>query len=86
MTVISISNRSSVQTKPEPDPNVIEMLEKLLHLAKEGHLQSIFAVGVNVDMSVSSGWQGAHKAAFTLLGGVEECKAEYIMKEFERRK
>lgn len=70
---------------PPPDPDVVELLRKLLALAEAGTLQAIFAVGWNSDNTVASGWQGSHKAAFTLLGGIEECKHEYIRKEFERR-
>lgn len=84
--IISISNRSVVPTKPEPDQKVIEMIEKLLHAAKEGTVQAVFMVGWNVDNSISSGWWGADRAAFTLLGGIEEAKHEYILRQFERRK
>lgn len=76
----------SSQHKWEPNPYVIEQLEKMLAAAKAGTLQAIFAVGWNTDNSVTSGWQGAEYAAFTLLGGVEECKMEYMMREFQRRK
>jgi hypothetical protein len=80
--------RSGEPVKPQtppPDRDVIELLQKLLALAEAGQLQALFAVGWNVDNTIGSGWAGAYKAAFTLLGGVHECLNEYLVKEFEHR-
>lgn len=86
LKVISI-NRSMTPPKKEWAPNlaIVDQLEKMLAAARAGTLQAIFAVGWNTDNSIISGWQGAESAAFTLLGGVEETKLEYVMREFERR-
>ncbi len=72
--------------EPVPDQRVIEMLEKMLAHAQSGYLQAFFGVGWNSDNSITSGWMGSEKAAFTLIGGVAECMNEYMLKEFERRK
>lgn len=83
--VVSISNREPIKQSPDPDGFVITQLEQMLSMAKSGQLQALFAVGWNSDNSIMSGWQGAHKAAFTLLGGVNQCLNEYVLKEFQRR-
>lgn len=86
MKIVYINNGGTpAPQEPEPDPGVVDQLEKMLEMAKSGRLQALFAVGYNSDGSITSGWQGAHKACFSLLGGVEQCKAEYILREFERR-
>ena len=82
---VAYINRAPVNPNPEPDQAIIDQLEKMLAAAESGQLQAIFAVGWNFDNSIVSGWQGAHRAAFTLIGGVEQCKLEYMLKEFERR-
>lgn len=79
-------NRQIVDIKPEPDPVIVDQLKKMLAMAEAGTLQGLFAVGWNTDNSITSGWQGAEKCCFTLLGGIEQCKQEYILREFERRK
>lgn len=84
--VVSISNRAPIIAQsPEPDQNIIDQLEKMLAMAKSGQMQALFAVGWNVDNTIMSGWQGVHRACFSVLGGVEECKAEMILREFQRR-
>ncbi len=83
--IISISNRTAVHRSSEPDQAIIDQLKKMLAQAESGQLQAIFAVGWLTDNSIMSGWQGADRAAFTLLGGVHQCLTEYTMKEFQRR-
>lgn len=83
--VVSFINREVVSTKLEPDPAIIEQLKKMLAQAEAGQLQAIFMVGWLTDNSIMSGWQGADRAAFTLLGGVQQCMNEYILREFQRR-
>ena len=78
-------NRQVVEVKPEPDQAIVDQLKKMLAMAEAGTLQGLFAVGWNTDNSIMSGWQGADKCCFTLLGGVEQCKQEYILREFQRR-
>lgn len=83
--VISFINRGIVNTKPEPDGAIITQLKKMLAQAESGQLQAIFVVGWLTDNAIISGWQGAERAAFTLLGGIHQCLNEYMMKEFQRR-
>lgn len=85
--IVSI-NRSipEPESKWFPNPAIIDQLKKMLAAAEAGTLQGLFAVGWNTDNSIMSGWQGAESAVFTLLGGVEQCKLEFILREFERRK
>jgi hypothetical protein len=83
--VVSISTRTAVPSPFGPDPEIIAQLEKMLERAKDGHLQAIFVVGWLADNSVMSGWTGAERASFTLLGGVQQCMNEYLLKQFERR-
>ena len=84
--IISISNRTAVHRSSEPDQAIIDQLKKMLVQAESGELQAIFAVGwLYPSNSIMSGWQGADRAAFTLLGGVYECLNEYVLKEFQRR-
>lgn len=83
--VVSFINRSLVSSKLEPDQAIIDQLKKMLAQAESGQLQAIFVVGWLSDNAIMSGWQGAERAAFTLLGGVHECLNEYTMKEFQRR-
>lgn len=78
-------NRSAIDQREEPNQAIIDQLKKMLAMAEAGTLQAIFAVGWNTDNSIMSGWQSADRAAFTLLGGVEQCKMEYIIREFQRR-
>ena len=83
--VVSFINRGIVNTNPEPDDAIIAQLKKMLAQAESGQLQAIFVVGWLSDNAIMSGWQGAERAAFTLLGGVQQCMNEYILKEFQRR-
>lgn len=83
--VVSFINRAIVNTKPEPDEAIIAQLKKMLAQAESGQLQAIFVVGWLSDNAIMSGWQGAERAAFTLLGGIQQCTNEYILKEFQRR-
>lgn len=83
--VVSFINRGVVSTKLEPDQFIIDQLKKMLAQAETGQLQAIFVVGWLTDNSIMSGWQGADRAAFTLLGGVHQCLNEYVLKEFQRR-
>lgn len=83
--VVSFINRGVVSTKLEPDQFIIDQLKKMLAQAETGQLQAIFVVGWLTDNSIMSGWQGADRAAFTLLGGVNQCLNEYVLKEFQRR-
>lgn len=83
--VISFINRGIVNTKSEPDKVIITQLEKMLAQAKDGQLQAIFVVGWLTDNAIISGWQGAERAVFTLLGGIQQAVSEYIRKEFQSR-
>lgn len=83
--VVSFINRGLVSTKLEPDQAIIDQLKKMLAQAESGQLQAIFVVGWLTDNSIMSGWQGADRAAFTLLGGVHQCLNEYVLREFQRR-
>lgn len=83
--VVSFINRGLISNKFEPDPNIVDQLKTMLARAEAGQLQAIFVVGWLTDNSIMSGWQGADRAAFTLLGGVQQCMSEYILKEFQRR-
>lgn len=83
--VVSFINRGLVSTKLEPDQAIIDQLKKMLAQAEAGQLQAIFVVGWLTDNSIMSGWQGADRAAFTLLGGVHQCLNEYTLREFQRR-
>lgn len=83
--IIHIRSGEPVDRPLEPSQDVIAMLQKMLEAATCGRLQAVIVVGWNADNSISSGWVGAYNAAFTLLGGLEEVKHEYLLKEFQRR-
>jgi hypothetical protein len=83
--VVSFINRGLISLKLEPDQLIIDQLKKMLAQAESGQMQAIFVVGWLTDNSIMSGWQGADRAAFTLLGGVHQCLNEYVLKEFQRR-
>jgi hypothetical protein len=83
--VVDIKGQPLTEAEPQVDQAVVDMLETMLAHAKTGKLIAFFAVGCNADRSIMSGWQGAHKAAFTLLGGVQQLMHEFVHKEFERR-
>lgn len=83
--VVRIFDGAPIQKEYPPNLEVITLLKAMLNAAESGRMQAVLAIGWNCDDTISSGWQGAHNAAFTLLGGLEAMKIEYVLKEFQRR-
>ena len=84
--IVLISDRTAKHRSSQADPAIVEQLKSMLAQAESGDLQALFAVAwLAPSNSIMSGWQGADRAAFTLLGGVQQCLTEYTLKEFQRR-
>lgn len=86
--IVSLAGRGlTINPEYEPNLELIAELEKMLHLAKEGQMQAMFIVAYLTDQSIISGWNNRNGAiaVYTLLGGVEECKHQYLMSTFAQR-
>lgn len=64
----------------EPNPVVVEAVEKLWELAKSGQLQSFVGVGVSDDGLRVSIWADFHDDIYQMLGSLAWLQEEYIQR------
>ena len=68
----------------EPNPEVVEFLERVLEDAKSGLLNTVVVIGTTIDGQVASGWTPVTDV-FILAGAIANVQYEFLAKEIEHR-
>ena len=82
--VVSFGSGGQSAAALEPQPTIIEALEKILAEAKDGrvqHLAIIYSDGRSAPVDLYQG-SGEPEHVSTLIGGMELCKLTMLMSQF----
>jgi hypothetical protein len=74
---------SIVAINQKPDPDVIEMCEKLLDEAKEGKIQGLAVATVEADRTFGTAFEVGGGAVLSLMGAVTLLQHDLAMTGFE---
>lgn len=70
---------------PQPDVDVVRMLREAAEAAERGEVIAVFMVCMTHDDGVMSGWQSGAAPVFSMLGGIENAKHDFMAAEIEER-
>lgn len=67
----------------QPQSALVEMLEDMLKMAKNGELQSLVAVGFTAEGLRLAMWADVHPNVYEMLGSIAWLQAEYVHRHSE---
>ncbi|MCZ0738202.1 hypothetical protein [Phreatobacter sp. AB_2022a] len=62
----------------EPNKGLVNIIEELLAMAKDGRLQSLVATGYTLEGARLAVWADTHPNAYEMLGAITALQGEYV--------
>ena len=82
MSELKVINISDVKNKKESGDNVIDRIEEILEMAKNGHISNVFIAASTTDDALLRCWANSSDC-FALAGQIEIGKIEFMANTIE---